>query len=192
MANFCVKKFMKVVFVGDMGVGKTTMIACIAKTSRDNLEPTVMPALTKVVIDGVTLKVWDTAGQEQYRGLTACHFQGAHVVVVVCDGTHEDANEELQEWINTVKNFFGAGQEPKRFVVVSKKDMEQEAPIDDIRRMAKEWEAEVFMVSGKTGEGVDLLFKAIAGLDIVVNEETSVCLEGPRGGGSTKSGASCC
>lgn len=185
---------MKVVFVGDMGVGKTTIIACIAKANRDNLEPTVMPALTKVAIEGVTLKVWDTAGQEQYRGLTACHFQGAHVVVVVCDGTHEDADDELQDWINTVRNFFGAGQEPKRFVVVSKKDMDQEAPMDEIRRMAEEWEADVFMVSGKTGEGVDLLFKAIAGLNIEVNEDTSVCLDGPNGGGpkSTKSGSSCC
>ena len=66
------KNFLKIVILGDSGVGKTTLLQqyLSGKAISGNQKPTIGADFTKkeVMIDNnlVTLQIWDTAGQEKF------------------------------------------------------------------------------------------------------------------------------
>ena len=62
---------MKIVILGDSGVGKTTLLQqYVHNKANNNTKPTIGADFSKkeIQIDGqvVTLQIWDTAGQEKY------------------------------------------------------------------------------------------------------------------------------
>jgi len=72
MANNYRKSFLKVVLIGDSGVGKTSLLEAFnyKKMSGDS-KPTIGADFLKkkVVLDNgaeVNLQLWDTAGQERF------------------------------------------------------------------------------------------------------------------------------
>ena len=79
----------KILLVGDSGVGKSSLLARFISDSFDEQGPTVGVdfKLKHVDVDGTRLKltVWDTAGQERFRTLTSSYYRGAHGVVFVYD-----------------------------------------------------------------------------------------------------------
>ena len=75
----------KVAFLGESGVGKTTIIQ-----SFDNIDvPTQAPTLgasfsmhyVKVDDDVIRLKIWDTAGQEKFKSLAPLYYRDSKIIV---------------------------------------------------------------------------------------------------------------
>ena len=65
------KCFVKIVAIGDSGVGKTSLIQMFEHSRfTENFKPTIGADFSnkEITIDGkvVTLQIWDTAGQERY------------------------------------------------------------------------------------------------------------------------------
>ena len=65
------KCFVKVVSIGDSGVGKTSLIQQFEHSKfTETFKPTIGADFSnkEITIDGriVTLQIWDTAGQERY------------------------------------------------------------------------------------------------------------------------------
>ena len=65
------KCFVKVVAIGDSGVGKTSLIQMFEHSRfTDNFKPTIGADFSnkEITIDGkiVCLQIWDTAGQERF------------------------------------------------------------------------------------------------------------------------------
>ena len=65
------KCFVKIVAIGDSGVGKTSLIQMFEHSRfTENFKPTIGADFSnkEISIDGkvVTLQIWDTAGQERY------------------------------------------------------------------------------------------------------------------------------
>ena len=58
-----------------------------------------------VALDSKTLKlqIWDTAGQESFKSITKIFYRGAHCVVLAYDITRQDTFENLNSWIDEVK-----------------------------------------------------------------------------------------
>ena len=75
----------KILLVGDSGVGKSSLVQRFVHDTFEEVSPTVGVdfKLKYVDIDGKRLKltVWDTAGQERFRTLTSSYYRGAHGVV---------------------------------------------------------------------------------------------------------------
>ena len=87
-------KPIKVLLLGDAGVGKT----CVLQRFADGTFVVVARATvgmdlkrTTIDLDGtgekVTLQIWDTAGQEMFRSIIASYYRGAHGVVLMYDVT---------------------------------------------------------------------------------------------------------
>lgn len=84
----------KVVFVGDQGSGKTSIIKAFIYGSFDyNYKITVgIDFLSKTMyVDErpVRLQIWDSAGQERFRSLIPSYIRDSSVAVVVYDVTSE-------------------------------------------------------------------------------------------------------
>jgi GTPase SAR1 family protein len=80
----------KAVFVGDSGVGKTSIIACFLTPGIADVTPTLGAMATPV---GVALNVWGTAGQEESQTLSAV------VAVVVFDLSSAASLAHLPHWL---------------------------------------------------------------------------------------------
>lgn len=99
---------LKLVLVGDSGVGKSNLLL---RWSKNDFNPDSTPTIgvefaTKTLqIDGKIVKVhvWDTAGQEQFRALTTAYYRGAVGALIVYDITSASSFESLNHWIDEVR-----------------------------------------------------------------------------------------
>uniref|UniRef100_A0A0G4H4H6 Uncharacterized protein n=1 Tax=Chromera velia CCMP2878 TaxID=1169474 RepID=A0A0G4H4H6_9ALVE len=94
---------LKVIILGDSGVGKTSLMNQYVNKRFTNQYRATIGAdfLTKeVVIDdkAVTMQIWDTAGQERFQSLGVAFYRGADACALVFDLTNAKSFESLISW----------------------------------------------------------------------------------------------
>jgi len=82
----------KIVFIGDVAVGKTSIMNRIVENKfKDTYEPSIgvdfSTKLVKYKGKSIKLQIWDSAGQERYKGLIPAYIKHAAIVFVVYDIT---------------------------------------------------------------------------------------------------------
>lgn len=98
----------KIIFLGEAGVGKTSLInAYLGNAFDKQVMSTCSPnQLNKTIkIDNYKLKLslWDTMGQEKFRSLSKSFIKDSNIVFLVYDITRKDTFLELAFWANSVK-----------------------------------------------------------------------------------------
>ena len=86
------KCFVKVVVIGDSGVGKTSLIQMFNLNKfTSNFKPTIGADFSnkEIKFDDrvVTMQIWDTAGQERFQSLSSAFYRGADCCCLVYDIT---------------------------------------------------------------------------------------------------------
>jgi len=99
------KVLLKVIILGDSGVGKTSLMNQYVHKRFSNQYKATIGAdfLTKeVMIEDklVTLQIWDTAGQERFQSLGVAFYRGADSCVLVYDITDAKSFENLESWMD--------------------------------------------------------------------------------------------
>ena len=97
------KNFLKIVILGDTGVGKTSLLQQFLNGHvSGTYKPTIGADFSKkeMVIDNVTvnLQVWDTAGQEKFQSLGYAFYRGADCCILVYDITNPVSFDNLNKW----------------------------------------------------------------------------------------------
>ncbi|RMZ82443.1 hypothetical protein DV737_g2071, partial [Chaetothyriales sp. CBS 132003] len=97
------KVLLKVIILGDSGVGKTSLMnQYVNKKFWTTYKATIgADFLTKEVTVGdriVTLQLWDTAGQERFQSLGVAFYRGADCCVLVYDVNSPKSFETLDSW----------------------------------------------------------------------------------------------
>lgn len=97
------KVLLKVIVLGDSGVGKTSLMNQYVNRKFTNQYKATIGAdfLTKeVMIEDklVTMQIWDTAGQERFQSLGVAFYRGADACVLVYDVTNEKSFRQLDSW----------------------------------------------------------------------------------------------
>jgi len=97
------KVLLKVIILGDSGVGKTSLMNQYVNKKFNNQYKATIGAdfLTKeVMIDDrlVTMQIWDTAGQERFQSLGVAFYRGADCCVLVYDVTSPNTFKNLESW----------------------------------------------------------------------------------------------
>ncbi|KAK7064437.1 ras family-domain-containing protein [Favolaschia claudopus] len=94
---------LKVIILGDSGVGKTSLMNQYVNKRFSNQYKATIGAdfLTKeVMVDDrlVTMQLWDTAGQERFQSLGVAFYRGADCCVLVYDVNSAKSFETLDSW----------------------------------------------------------------------------------------------
>lgn len=106
----------KVLLIGDSGVGKSSLLLSFTTGSFDeNISATIGIdfKVKKVdVVDAhtgdkarVNLQLWDTAGQERFRTLTSSYYRGAQAVVLVYDVNEPQTFNGLRKWLDEANSY---------------------------------------------------------------------------------------
>merc|ERR1712093_461755 len=148
----------KVVLLGDMGVGKSSIALRLVHNQFNANSVTTVGAVcwTKSVSTSsgpVKLQLWDTAGQERYHALAPLYYRGASVAVVVYDITRRETFGTLKDWVRELKL-----QGPANIliaVVGNKADLVDARQVDESqgREFAKEINGLFAETSAKDHEG---------------------------------------
>ena len=153
----------QLLIIGDSCVGKTSLLTRYTTgTFKEEYIATVgIDYYTKneTINDKIiSIKLWDTVGQERYKALTQNFFKNAEGVMVVYDITKVDSFDNLKFWINSIKQ----NMENKNIIIPviiigNKVDMEdmREISNENAENFAKENNYKYFETSAKTGEGID-------------------------------------
>ena len=159
----------KIVLIGESGVGKTSIIyQFVDKTFQLEQQSTIGGtfASKKVKCDNgkiLRLEIWDTAGQERYRSVAKMFYKDANAAILVYDITSKNSFEGLQKyWIPQVKE-----TSPKNIIlaiVANKIDLFEREQVDTAfaKKYAKEMNASFVQTSAKDSSGINKLFLEIA------------------------------
>ena len=103
---------LKVILVGDSGVGKTNLINVTTDKEFNSKETaTITASFSKksVVVDNkiYNLYLWDTMGQEKLKTLTKIFFKNSKIVILVYDITRKETFKGLEYWQNEIKEILG-------------------------------------------------------------------------------------
>lgn len=178
----------KLVIVGDSGVGKTCLMLRFVKDEfasstratigmdfcTRQLAVDVMQASEGSVVQRLTVQVWDTAGQEQFHSLTATYYRKAGGVLIVYDAQNRKSFESLPRWMKQVED--NAEGIVKMVVAAKSGEGGGEGGADAVsaeegRALAEEYGCLFAQTSSKLGEGVVPAFKAISAKVLADQEE---------------------
>ena len=158
----------KVVLLGEVGVGKTSIISRYLSNSFSQVLMSTTGtsyATKKIDIDDdhkIQFQIWDTAGQERFRSLAKIFYQSAAVAILVYDITRRDSFEKLKNfWIKELEE--NAPSDIILAIAGNKSDnYEFEAvTLKEGKELAKNINAIFKSTSAKLAHGIDDLFKAI-------------------------------
>ena len=93
----------KVVFIGDSGVGKTSIINSFLGKDISNIRSTIGVDFFSIKLGNNQVIIWDFAGQRWFRDIVVQFLTGAFVVVMVFDLSRPETLIRLEkEWTNYV------------------------------------------------------------------------------------------
>ena len=161
----------KVCLVGDVAVGKTSLIRRFVQDQFDDrYVATVGTKVTKktaaVTWKGapatLDLMVWDIMGEKGFRSLLRdAYFEGAQGVLAVCDLTRKETFYDLNNWVTMVRK--QVGDVPIVFLG-NKADLTSRLTVtqEELTRIGNIHGARTFWVSAKNGTNVNDAFQVLA------------------------------
>ncbi|KAI8647838.1 vacuolar biogenesis protein [Parasitella parasitica] len=188
MASGRKKVLLKVIILGDSGVGKTSLMNQYVNKKFSNQYKATIGAdfLTKeVLVDDrlVTMQIWDTAGQERFQSLGVAFYRGADCCVLAYDVNNSKSFESLDQWRDEFL-VQASPRDPERFPFVllgNKIDVEEsKRMISQKRAMAwcqSKGNVPYFETSAKEAINVEQAFQTIA--KNALSQETDVDIDFP-------------
>ena len=155
----------KLIFLGDTYVGKTSLLVRYLDDKFEGGVSTIGIDVRYKYIDyenkKLKLDIWDTAGQEKFKGIGKNYLNGANGIIGVIDITQKQSFDNLKILLNSVKE--NIPNKVEIIIVVNKIDLENESQITEksIKDYGERKNIEIFRASAKTGEGVEDFFMAL-------------------------------
>lgn len=160
----------KIIFTGDSGVGKTSIINSImGQKFSPEYEPSIgVDFFSKTIrYKGrlIKLQIWDSAGQEKFRSLIPNYIRGSSLIFLIFAIDNKESFQHLNEWIDFILNV-----ENGNIVIVGNKiDLKDSRQVtkEEAEKFCQEKKYEYFEVSAKERTNIDtLLYTSVATLPI--------------------------
>ena len=164
----------KIIFCGDAGVGKTSIINSImGQKFKEDYEPSIgVDFFSKTLRYKnrlIKLQIWDSAGQEKFKSLIPNYIRGSCLIFLIFDVSNKISYDHIPSWIKFITDIDDKGT----IVLVGNKiDLEEKREVnkDLPEKLCKEKNFDYHEVSAKEGSNIDnMLYKSISGLNIFKN-----------------------
>ncbi|KAH0475572.1 MAG: hypothetical protein KVP17_005096 [Porospora cf. gigantea B] len=151
----------KVVFLGDSAVGKTSILMSFVKGRFDErVDATIASQfyVHEMAVDGTTvqLQFWDTAGQERFASLAKMYYRDAKIACVVYDVGNRASYDRCRYWLDELR----PSQPPLIVIIANKVDSEEVVPRELGQQTANDENALFVETSAKTGLGIQHCFQS--------------------------------
>ena len=156
----------KVIFIGDANTGKTSIINRIIdnpfnETYEVSIGIDFMSKNIRFRGQNIKIQIWDSAGQEKYKGLIPSYVRNSSIVFIVYDISNRTSFDNVQNWINFVKNI----EKTKMILLANKIDLDREVETKEGQEIAEREGIKFFECSAKTNDNIKYMFySSIAGL----------------------------
>ncbi|HYU06636.1 MAG TPA: Rab family GTPase [Thermoplasmata archaeon] len=160
----------KVVLLGDGGVGKTSLVRrFVVDQYSDDYITTVGTKVSKKSVNvgsaldevEMIMQIWDVLGQKGYSGVQETAIKGAQGVLVVYDVTNGESRRAIDDyWMPAVWRL--AGVIPM-VLAANKSDLAEDRVWAEeyLYFLAQKYTCPGILTSAKTGDKVELAFKAL-------------------------------
>jgi len=198
----------KVVVVGDSGVGKTCLMLRFVKDEfvsstratigmdfcTRQLAINSLNTAESSTVQRLTVQVWDTAGQEQYQSLTATYYRKAGGVMIVYDSNSRASFESLDKWLQQVED--NAEEDIVKMIVATKLEGDVAVSAEEGKAYADAHGCLFGKTSAMTGDGVlrafhDLSAKVLTSQEVVDEKREGLWLNAPQPATPKRSGGCC-
>ena len=156
----------KIIIIGNQSVGKTNLINRYVKGefSNDYMITIGMDFLTcNLELDDkiFKLRLWDTAGSEQFRSVTKGYYSNSCCALIVYDITDVNSFISVKQWIEDCHNF--ASKNIHLVLVGNKIDLKDQRKVskEEGEELATEFGMDFFESSALSGENIDDIFLSI-------------------------------
>ena len=156
----------KVIFVGDACTVKTSIInRIIDNPFNDTYEVSIgidfMSKNIRFRGQNIKIQIWDSAGQEKYKGLIPSYVRNSSIVFIVYDVSNRTSFDNISNWISFVRNI----EKTTMILCGNKIDLTREVQTNEGEELAKKEGLLFFECSAKTNENIKkMFFSSIAGL----------------------------
>jgi len=167
------EKVTKILFVGDSGVGKTSLFLRytdgVAPTDTipntvgvDMKHKVIELPTTRHKVERVKLQICDTAGQERFGTLTSSLYRATQGVLICYDIADSETFGHIGFWRAEIIKY--APKDCLVCLVGLKADLEIRRQVSEAegKAMAESWHVPFFEVSSKTNTNVDEAFSELA------------------------------
>jgi len=157
---------LKILIIGESGVGKSSLLLRFTDDTFDPEQPATIGVDFKVKtlsVDGnrAKLAIWDTAGQERFRTLTPSYYRGAQGVILVYDVSNKQSFQKLDMWLSELDTF-STKSDIIKMLVGNKIDMDKrEVDRETGMKFARKHACLFIEASAKTREGVQVAFEEL-------------------------------
>ena len=163
VANEAVDVEVKLLIIGDPGVGKTSLLLRYIENSyTDNYMSTIgfdyKVKIVNINNTKVRVQIWDTAGQERFRIISSSYYRGAQGVIIAYDVTDKASFENMNYWFQDFEKY--SLSYAKRILIGCKNDLENEREVDKEEgiEFAQRQGLKLFETSSKTANNIDESF----------------------------------
>ena len=156
----------KIIFVGDANTGKTSIINRIIdnpfnETYEVSIGIDFMSKNIRFRGQNIKIQIWDSAGQEKYKGLIPSYVRNSSIVFIVYDISNRSSFNNVHNWISFVKNI----EKTIMILCWNKNDLSREVEKKEGEELAKREGLLFFESSAKTNENIkNMFYSSIAGL----------------------------
>ena len=165
----------KIIFVGDANTGKTSIINRIIdnpfnETYEVSIGIDFMSKNIRFRGQNIKIQIWDSAGQEKYKGLIPSYVRNSSIVFIVYDVNNRNSFENVNNWISFVKNI----EKTTMVLCGNKIDLEREVETKEGEEIASKEDIKFFECSAKNNDNIkNMFYSSIAGLSTFgVNDES--------------------
>ena len=165
------EKSIKIILLGDSGVGKSSIIQRYYEDKFDeNITATFGSNFLEKYVNlkgkQYKLEIWDTAGQEEFRSITGIFIKNSKIIILVYNVTYKKSFESLEYWYDFIIKELGPniiiGLAGNKTDLILEDGYKEEVTQEQGQEYAKKINASFALISAKeSSQEIILLFEEL-------------------------------
>ena len=124
----------------------------------------------------IKIKLWDTAGQENYHTLTHNYYRKCDGIIIVFDISNKESFDKIHYWIKAIHDNTDSNKKIKQVIVGNKIDLDRQVTKEEGQKLAESYSLKYFETSAKENIGINefmlsIITEIIKEKDIEKNKE---------------------